>query len=176
MLLIVRRFLPVLLSALVAWSFAAAAQTTDSTIWSCRDKEGRTNVTNLPEDTRGKNCRVIRQTRVQVVPATGASPAQPAAKPGAKPASAPTAFPKENSQARASARERQREILEQELAQEQKALDQARKELEEQESVRYGNEKNYARVLERLQKYKDAVGLHEKNVEALNQELTNLYR
>jgi len=173
MLLIVRRFLLVLLSALAAWPLVAAAQTTETTIWSCRDKDGRTNVTNLAEDTRGKNCRVIRQTRVQVVPATtGAS----AAKPAAKPAPAPTAFPKENSQARASARERQREILEQELAQEQKALDQARKELEEQESVRYGNEKNYARVLERLQKYKDAVSLHEKNVDALNQELTNLYR
>jgi len=172
MLLIVRRFLLFLLTALLTGSFAAAAQTADTTIWSCRDKDGRTNVTNLPEDTRGKNCRVIRQTRVQVVPSASASPTKPAAKPGA----APTAFPKENAEARASARERQREILEQELAQEQKALDQARKELEAQESVRYGDEKNYARVLERLQKYKDAVALHEKNVDALNQELTNLYR
>lgn len=173
MLLIVRRFLPVLL-ILAAMSRAALAQgTQDSTIWSCRDKDGRTHVTNLREDTLGKDCRVIRQTRVQVVPA----PAR-AAKPGSKPASrpAPTAFPKEDSQSRASARERQREILERELTQEQKLLTSAREELEAQESVRYGNERNYARVLERLQKYRDAVELHEKNVESLRRELANLYR
>jgi Domain of unknown function (DUF4124) len=172
MLLIVRRFLFVLLSVLVASSLPAFAQTKESTIWSCRDKEGRTNVTNLPEDTRGKDCRVIRQTRVQVVPAATASREKPAS----KAASAPTAFPKEDSQTRADARSRQREILSGELAQEERALEQARKELEEQESVRYGDERNYARVLERLQKYKDAVSLHEKNVDALRQELANLSR
>jgi hypothetical protein len=169
MLLIVRRFLLVLLSALVASPLPAVAQTKESTIWSCRDKEGRTNVTNLPEDTRGKDCRVIRQTRVQVVP----SPSRESVRP---PKTSPTAFPKEDSQTRADARSRQREILEGELAQEEKALEQARKELEEQESVRYGDERNYARVLERLQKYKDAVSLHEKNVDALRQELANLSR
>ena len=151
-------------------SWPAVAQvldTQEATIWSCRDKDGRTHVTNLREDTTGKDCRVIRQTRVQVVPAPTSS---------AKPASKPTAFPKEDSQSRASARERQREILERELEQEQKLLGQARKELEEQESVRYGDERNYARVLERLQKYKDAVELHEKNIESLRRELTNLSR
>jgi hypothetical protein len=55
-------------------------------------------------------------------------------------------------------------------------LDRARKELEEQESVRTGDERNYARVLERLQKYKDAVDLHQKNVESLRRELANLNR
>jgi hypothetical protein len=94
----------------------------------------------------------------------------------AKPASKPTTFPKEDSGSRAAARDRQREILERELEQEQNLLAQARKELEEQESVRYGDERNYARVLERLQKYKDAVELHEKNIESLKRELANLYR
>jgi hypothetical protein len=42
--------------------------------------------------------------------------------------------------------------------------------------VRYGNERNYARVLERLQPYKDNVDLHQKNVEALKRELANLYK
>jgi len=170
MLLIVRRFFPaLLLIAAIPPAVALAQDAREATIWSCRDKDGRTHVTNLREDTLGKECRVIRQTRVQVVP----SPAR-AAKPASK--AAPTTFPKEDSQARASARERQREILERELEQEQKLLDQARKELGEQEAVRYGNERNYARVLERLQKYKDAVDLHEKNVESLKRELANLYR
>ena len=170
MLLIVRRFLLLLLILPVLLPAPARAQAApEGTIWSCRDKEGRTHVTNLREDTTGKDCRVIRQTRVQVVPAP-ASAAKPASKP------APTAFPKEDSQSRASARDRQREILERELAQEEKLREQARKELEEQESVRYGDERNYARVLERLQKYKDAVELHEKNIESLRRELTLLNR
>ena len=113
----------------------------------------------------------MQQTRVQVVPAPKpAASSRPAAK------AAPGSFPKEDSQARASARERQREILEQELQREETQLADARKELEEQESVRYGDERNYARVLERLQKYKDAVELHQKNVESLKRELANLYR
>lgn len=136
----------------------------DITIWSCRDKDGRTQFTNLKEDTAGKNCRVVQQSRVQVVPAATLT---------AKP---PTAYPKEDAQTRASAKSRQREILEREAAQEEASLAQARKELAEQESVRYGDERNYARVLERLQKYKDAVELHEKNLESLRRELANLNR
>jgi hypothetical protein len=166
MFLIVRRFFPLLAIVLSLAPAAALAQATEEiTIWSCRDKDGRTHVTNLREDTRGKDCRVVQQTRVQVVPAAKPATAKPA-----------TSFPREDSQARASARERQREILEKELKQEESLLEQARKALEEQESVRYGDERNYARVLERLQKYKDAVELHQKNVESLRRELTNLYR
>jgi hypothetical protein len=170
MLLIVRRFFMAsgfLLSVVPA--LAAAQATEEVTIWSCRDKDGRTHVTNLREDTTGMKCRIVQQSRVQVVPSPEA-----AEKPAARPA--PTAFPKEGAQARASARERQRQILERELKQEEELLAKARKELEEQEAVRYGDERNYARVLERLQKYKDAVELHEKNVESLRRELILLYR
>lgn len=154
----------------VAPALAQAQASEEITIWSCRDKDGRTHVTNLREDTSGKDCRIVQQTRVQVVPA------QKPANAGKPAKAAPGSFPREDSQARASARERQREILEKELKQEESLLAQAREELEAQESVRYGDERNYARVLERLQKYKDAVELHQKNVESLRRELTNLYR
>lgn len=171
MLLIVRRFFTLLGFALAAAPALVQAQASQEiTIWSCRDKDGRTHVTNLREDTSGKNCRIVQQTRVQVVPAP--------AKSGGKSENnaAPGSFPREDSQARASARDRQREILESELEREQSLLAAARKDLEEQESVRYGDERNYAKVLERLQKYKDAVELHQKNVESLRRELTNLSR
>jgi hypothetical protein len=45
--------------------------------------------------------------------------------------------------------------------------------LTEQEGIRTGDEKNYQRVLDRLQKYKDEVERHQKNVEALKKELSN---
>ncbi len=162
-----RRFLILLWIGLALAPAVVQAQQ-DITIWSCRDKEGRTHVTNLKEDTSGKNCKVVQQTRVQVVPAATIAP-----RPGAKP---PTTFPREDAQTRASAKSRQREILERELAQEEGSLGQARKELAEQESVRYGDERNYAKVLERLQKYKDAVEVHEKNIDSLRRELANLSR
>lgn len=153
----------------LAPALAQAQATQEVTIWSCRDKDGRTHVTNLKEDTTGKNCKVVQQSRVQVVPAASQS-AQPAAR------TPPTSFPKEDSQARAAAKSRQREILERELGREETLLGEARKQLLEQESVRYGDERNYAKVLERLQKYKDSVEVHEKNVESLRRELTNLFR
>ena len=81
------------------------------------------------------------------------------------------AFPRETPKARASAKDRQREILEKELATEQDLLAKAQKALAEQEAVRHGDERNYAKVLERLQPFKDNVDLHAKNVEALRREL-----
>ena len=53
-------------------------------------------------------------------------------------------------------------------------LSKAKAELVEQESIRNGDERNYAKVLERLQKYKDNVQLHEKNAEELRKELAKL--
>jgi hypothetical protein len=67
-----------------------------------------------------------------------------------------------------------RKILEDELASEDKALAAARKALAEAEAVRYGDERNYQRVLDRLQPFKDRVAQHERNVNALKQELANL--
>jgi len=134
------------------------------TIWSCKDGAGRTHVTNLKEDTVGKECRIVQQQRVTVVPA---------AKPGAK---SPAGFPRESVSDRAASKAKQRDTIERELNQEQGMLSDARKKLSEQEAVRGGDEKNYARVLERLKPYQDTVEVHEKNVEALKRELNNLSR
>ena len=133
------------------------------TLWNCKDKDGRTTLTNQKSDTAGKDCRIVQQDRVTVVPAgkAGKSPAN---------------FPRESASDRAASKAKQRETLESELTQEQSMLADARKKLAEQEAVRSGDEKNYARVLERLKPYQDTVEVHEKNVEALKRELSNLSR
>ena len=136
------------------------------TLWNCKDKEGRTTLTNEKKDTVGKECRVVQQQRVTVVPST---------KPGARSAS-PQNFPKESSSDRLAAKDKQRLTLERELAQEETLLADAKRKLAEQETVRGGDEKNYAKVLERLQPYKDAIEVHSQNIEALKRELANLYR
>jgi hypothetical protein len=67
-----------------------------------------------------------------------------------------------------------RRILEQELADENKQLAQAKEQLVAQEAIRNGNERNYQRFLERVQPYRDAVANHERNLEALKREIANL--
>jgi hypothetical protein len=135
------------------------------TIWRCTDQSGKTHVTNVKDETSGKDCKVIQSQRVTVMPAL------PAAKPAAK---SPSNFPRESSGERASARDRQKAALESELASEEGLLSKAKAELAEQESIRTGGEKNYAKVLERLQKYKDNVDLHTKNADELRKELSKL--
>lgn len=135
----------------------ALAQVTE--IYKCYDENGRPLYTSDKRDTRGRKCELVSR-EINVVPA---APAQ-------------KAFPKETPKERASAKERQREILEKELASEQELLARAQKDLAAQEAVRSGDERNYARVLERLQPFKDSVETHQKNIEALRRELSSLSR
>ncbi|HTQ77517.1 MAG TPA: DUF4124 domain-containing protein [Burkholderiales bacterium] len=134
-------------------------------IYKCIDARGRPLYTSDRRDTVGKKCELISR---EVNPAPAA-----AEKPKAR---SPANFPKESFAERSAARDKQRETLERELQQEQSMLADARGKLAEQEAVRSGDEKNYARVLERLRPYKDAVEVHEKNIEALKRELANLAR
>lgn len=67
-----------------------------------------------------------------------------------------------------------RTILEQELAAEQKRLDAARRQMEEQQSVRLVTERDYQRYLDRVQPFRDSVENHERNVQAIQSELSNL--
>ena len=132
------------------------------TLWNCKDASGRTTLTDQKADTVGKECRVVSEERVTVVPANKVK--------------SPANFPRETSADRASSKAKQKDTIEKELNQEEAMLADARKKLSEQEAVRTGDEKNYAKVLERIKPYKDTVEVHEKNVEALKRELVNLSR
>jgi uncharacterized protein DUF4124 len=136
-------------------------------IYKCVDASGRPSYTNDKRDTAGRKCELVT-TQINVAP--------PPAPPPPRQAPAQSTFPRESATDRASAKGRQREILEKELTAEQVDLAKAKQALAEQESVRGGDERNYARLLERLQPYKDRVETHEKNVEALRRELANLNR
>lgn len=114
----------------------------------------------------GKNCKKLIQEAASPAPA---QPPKPAAK-----SSSPATFPKVEEGAQRSRDADRRRILEEELAAEQRQLEQARKELAEQEGVRLGGEKNYQRVLDRVQPFKDKVALHERNIEAIQSELSRL--
>ncbi len=145
----------------------AYAQVTE--IYKCVDGTGRPLYTSEKRDTAGKKCDLVSR-EINVVPAQQIPVQRPSA------SNSRSGFPRESASDRANAKERQREILEKELATEQQLLAKAQQDLAEQESVRSGDERNYARVLERLQPYKDSLEVHQKNVEALRRELGNLNR
>ncbi len=134
------------------------------TLWNCKDARGRTTLTDQKVDTVGKDCRVVSEERVSVVPGPKST------------AKSPAGFPRETPSDRMSAKAKQKDTIERELGQEESMLADARKKLSEQEAVRSGDEKNFAKVLDRLKPYKDTVEVHEKNVEALKRELINLSR
>ena len=155
----VRAAAALILAALLAGTAHAQGATE---IWKCKSRDGKWTYTNDRNEAEKLKCETVTR-QVNVAPATKA----PAGSGG---------FPRETTEQRASARERQREVLEKELTTEQGALAKAKQDLAAQEAIRTGDERNYARVQERLQPYKDSVETHEKNIEALKRELSNLYR
>jgi hypothetical protein len=151
--------LRLLILGIFAVASAPAAAQQRSEIYKCVDASGRASYTNDARETAGRKCQLVT-TQINVAP----------------PPKQGKGFPRESAADRANAKGKQREILEQELASEEAGLAKAKEELAEQEAVRTGDERNYARVLERLQPYKDRVETHEKNVEALKRELANQTR
>jgi len=153
-----------LASLLAMTAMAARAE-----IYECIDASGNKRFTNIPSEAKG--CKPLNIVPPPI-PSRAAPSAQPQSKPA--PAAAPANFPKVDTQTQKDRDADRRKILEQELANEQKLLGEARKELAEQEATRLGSERNYQRVLDRLEPYKKKVKLHEDNVESLNKELRTL--
>ena len=141
-----------LLVALVP--FAASAQT----IYKCTDANGSTTYASARID---KNCKVISSGPENSLPAPKAKPAGAAANPS------PAGFPRVGEDTQKARDGDRRHILEQELAGEQRNLDQAKKELADQEAVRGGPS-------DRAAPYRERVEQHERNIQAIQKELGNL--
>jgi hypothetical protein len=139
---------------------AFAAQGVSAEMWKCADQNGNTRYTNVKADAKG--CKALNLDPVNTVPATPVRAQQ-------KPAN----FPSVDNDTQRQRDAGRRKILEQELTQEQQQLEVAKKQFAEEKGVRLGNERNYARVEERLKPYEDRVKLHENNVESLRKEIAN---
>jgi len=131
-------------------------------IWECVDESGNKRFTNVKSDAKG--CKLLNIAPPNTVSA-------PPGKPQAKTAARPPDFPRVDGDIQKQRDNDRRKILDQEFANEQKLLEQARKELAEQESQRLGTERNYQRMLDRLEPYKKKVKLHEDNIANLKREL-----
>jgi hypothetical protein len=159
-----RNIMNILLKFIIALFGLLAVPMAWADVYKCVDEDGHVTYTNARPSPRAKSkCTALsRDQRVSTVPGRASNTPSPAS------------FPKVSGDAQKARDNDRRKILEQELATEQKSLDQAKKELAEQEAIRTGDERNYQRVLDRLQPYKDKVALHERNIEALKKEIGNL--
>ena len=130
-----------------------------SEVYKCPDASGRPTYTNVKRDTVGKKCTLVSK-EVSVVPAQAPMPRsmQPSASTGSL----------------AVRNENRRKIIESELQNEQQLLTDAQQKLAQQEEARTGGERNYARALERLKPFQEAVEQHSKNIEQLRGELGKL--
>ena len=114
----------------------------------------------------GKKCTAVSR-EVSVVPVVPAPRAAAAA-------TTPAGFPKVDSSTQKTRDDGRRKILQNELGAEQQMIKDAQQKLTEQEQIRSGDERNFAKVAERLQPLKDKVDQHQKNIEALQKELASI--
>jgi hypothetical protein len=166
--------LPTLLLALLPVMGAHA----QSVVYRCVDKEGRV----LYTDTNAGNCKVVDSIISGAISAPPASSRAPAAgatmRQGAGRAAAPTAspanFPRVDNATQRARDDDRREILNEELRAEEKKLADLKRDFNNGEPERQGNEKNYAKYQERVARMRDDVARAEKNVEAIRREIGNI--
>jgi hypothetical protein len=145
-----------------------------SVVYRCVDKEGRV----LYTDTNAGNCKVVDSIVSGSIssPAPTRAPAvnmrQGASRPAA--ASAPPAFPRVDNATQRARDDDRRAILDEELRAEEKKLADLKRDFNNGEPERQGNERNYAKYQERVARMRDDIGRAEKNIEALKREIANI--
>ena len=140
-------------------------------VFKCVDDDGSVTYTNARS---GKHCKALASDLpVSSVPSN--APVKRAATP------TPGSFPKVDGDTQRARDGDRRKILENELAAEQKSLEQAKKELGDAESSPEtfrlkggGTGRNVAAYEEKVKPLQDKTALHERNIEALRKEIGNL--
>ena len=158
--LIVRSLSGAGLAVAVALPSAAVAQ---GQIYRCESDGAAPVYQNAP----GRGCRPLDLPPLTSVPATRAQPAQ-------RQASAPVGFPKVGESQQRERDADRRRILEQELSRERARLAEVRREYNNGEPERLGDERNYQKYLDRVERLKRDLGRSESNIASLQRELDGL--
>ena len=141
--------------------FPPAAQ---AQIYRCESADG----TPLFQNSPGKDCKAMNLPSLTTVPA----PRTPAAGARTTTANAASAdFPRVDAGAQRSRDSDRKRILQDELDREKVRLEEVRKEYNGGEPERLGNERNYQKYLDRVERLKDDITRSETNVASLRREL-----
>lgn len=133
-------------------------------IFKCVDEAGHVTYTN--SKTSSKGCSVLARDQAVSSVSGGGRPAVPAPSSGGA-AGGSGGFPRVDVGTQKARDSDRRRILEEELHSEQGALDAANRQLAEQDGARRGSG-------DRQPPLRDKVQLHERNIEALKREISNL--
>jgi hypothetical protein len=162
--------------ALVAGLAAHGGARADSVVYKCVDKSsGRVEFTDINKP----GCKVLDLPGYIAAPAPAprSAPAVTMRQGTGRPAPAsanPAGFPRVDSATQRARDDDRRTILEDELRAEERKLADLKRDFNNGEPERQGNEKNYAKYQERVAQMRDDIGRSEKNVEALKRELANI--
>lgn len=140
-----------------------------SEVYLCVDENGKKEYKNTGAT---KGCKKIDLPGLTMIPAPPKRAAVQTA--SAKSASSPSDFPKVDSDTQKTRDNDRRQILLDEMKGEEQKLANLKKEFNNGEPERRGDERNFAKYQERLAGMKDDIGRTEKNIEALKRELGNL--
>lgn len=141
-----------------------------SEVWLCVDDHGKKEYKNTGAT---KGCKRVDLPSLTMVPAPPkrAGVVQTAAKASS---SSPAEFPKIDSNTQKTRDNDRKQILLDEMKMEEDKLANLKKEFNNGEPERRGDERNYAKYQERVASMQEDIGRVEKNIEALKRELGNL--
>lgn len=140
-----------------------------SDVYLCVDENGKKEYKNTGAT---KGCKKIDLPSLTMVPAPAKRAGTQTA--AAKPASSPSDFPKVDSGTQKVRDSDRRQILLDEMKLEEQKLANLKKDFNNGEPERRGDERNYAKYQERVAVMKEDIDRTEKNIEALKREIGNL--
>lgn len=146
----------------------------DATVYKCVDKSGHVEFTDVSKS----GCKPLDLPGYMPAPRAPTPVAAPASgmRQGAgRPAASPAAFPRVDSATQRARDDDRRDILSEELRAEEQKLAALRRDFNNGEPERQGNEKNYAKYQERVAQMRDDISRSEKNIEALKRELAAIH-
>ncbi len=155
------------LSALLL--FGAGIGLAHADIYECEEAGGSKRFTNIKAEAKG--CKLLTVTPVVVSPPPPGGASAPR---NSESRGSPESFPKVAPQVQQQRDTDRKKILEAELINEEKNLQDAKRELIEQENTRLGSERNAQRMIDRIEPYQKKVKLHEDNIANLRRELSNI--
>lgn len=154
-------------AALAALAFSSVHA--QSAIYKCVDAQGRVEFTDVSK----AGCKALDLPGTIAAPARRAGAA--ARQSGASvPVATPANFPRVDTSAQKARDDDRRGILKDELRAEEKKLADLKATFNGGEPERQGNEKNYAKYLDRVASMKEDISRTEHNIDALRREIANI--
>ena len=158
-------------AALLGTSLLGPIARAQNEIYLCVDDEGRKTYTNTGNT---KGCKRQEVAPVTTVPAPRVPPRSNVVANGVEQRATPANYPRVDGETQRSRDGDRRRILEDELRAEEDRVARLREEFNNGEPERRGDERNYARYQERVQRLQEDIQRGENNIVALRREIASL--